>query len=179
MRTIVAAPANILHEKAREVRPEEIGSAELSNLIADMKKLLHKEQNGVAIAAPQVDEPLRLFVVSGVVYAIMKDEEYDEKKYPDRVFINPVIVSRAKKQSIMNEGCLSVRDPETNAVSIWGEVKRAEKVRLEALDETGAKVAIGASGLLAQVFQHECDHLDGILYTDRAERLYEEEPQAA
>jgi peptide deformylase len=54
-------------------------------------------------------------------------------------------------------------------------VERADKVKLEALDETGTPVFVGASGLLAQVFQHECDHLDGILYTDHAHNVYEED----
>lgn len=177
MRTLVEAPADILHTVARPIRADEIGCSPLAKIIADMKTLLAKEKNGVAIAAPQVGEPLRMFVVSGHVYAIMKDEHYDPARHLDRVFINPNIVSRSRASSLMSEGCLSVRGKQKDRISVWGEVERADKVKLEAVDEHGRPVFVGASGLLAQVFQHECDHLDGILYTDHAHSIYEEAEQ--
>jgi peptide deformylase len=175
MRSIVEAPSKVLREIARPVQKEEIGTPEITAIIADMKALLAQEKNGVAIAAPQVGEPLRIFVVSGHVYAIGKNEDHDPKRHLDRVFINPRIVSRSRTHSTMSEGCLSVRGKHKDRVSIWGDVERADKVKLEALDETGTPVFVGASGLLAQVFQHECDHLDGILYTDHAHNVYEED----
>ena len=77
-------------------------------------------------------------------------------------------ISRAKKDK--HEGCLSIRGK-------WGIVPRAEKVMLKAYNENGEQFTRGASGFLAHVFQHEMDHLDGILYTDKATNVYDEKPE--
>jgi peptide deformylase len=172
MRTIIPQDQNpALREMARPIPLADIKSAHIKSLIADMKKLLAKEQHGVAIAASQVGEPLQLFIVSGRALA---ERDADESKVdgevtplPDQIYINPVLtkLSRAKKEK--HEGCLSIR-------GIWGMVPRSEKATVRAYDENGKAFTRGASGFLAHIFQHEMDHLDAILYTDKATRLYDD-----
>ena len=82
----------------------------------------------------------------------------------DLVFINPEIINLSKKKRKMEEGCLSVR-------WLYGQVNRHEKVTIKAYDENGKLMTVGASGLLAQIFQHEIDHLNGILFIDKAENV--------
>ncbi len=135
-----------------------------------MQKALAGEEYGVAIAAPQVGSPLRLFVVAGRVFK--KDEDSQEELTPaDRVYINPEITRMSKKQREMAEGCLSVRGQ-------YGTVMRHEKVTLKALDGSGKPTLVHASGLLAHIFQHECDHLEGVLYTDKAQRVTDDTERA-
>jgi peptide deformylase len=152
---ILDRDAPVLRQVAAVVPPEKIGSKELGDILATMKKALHQEDDGVAIAAPQVGVGLRLFMVRGGVL-----KRYAE----DTVFINPSIVRRGRKTHVVEEGCLSLR-------WFYGEVERCERVTLKALDERGEPVTVGASGLLAQIFQHECDHLDGILFIDKAANI--------
>ena len=176
MRTILAADKNpVLHDAAYPIPLDEIKSEDIQKLITDMKKLLAKEEYGVALAAPQVGAPLQLFIVSG--RALARDSrnapDEPEKKteeaapLPDQVYINPEFlkVSRGKKDK--HEGCLSIR-------GFWGMVPRAEKASIRAYDEHGVRFTRGASGFLAHVFQHEMDHLNGILYTEKATKLFEE-----
>jgi peptide deformylase len=175
MRTIIPQERNhALRETARPIPLADIKSKRIQNLISDMQKLLAKEQHGVAIAASQVGEPLQLFIVSGRALA---QRDTDEKKSgiaavapPDQIYINPVLtkISRATKEK--HEGCLSIRGK-------WGMVPRAEKATVRAYDENGKAFTRGASGFLAHIFQHEMDHLGGILYTDKATTLYDEEDE--
>lgn len=167
---IVQKDNPILRARAREVPLAEIGSRKMQKIIADMKMALDKELDGIAIAAPQIGLPLRIFVVSGKAFALDKKPEIpekeanDKKKYPDVAFINPRITKLSKKSPWQVEGCLSVR-------WLYGKVKRAEKATLAAYDEQGRKFTRGASGLLAQIFQHETDHLDGVLFIDKAKEV--------
>ncbi|OHB19608.1 MAG: hypothetical protein A2854_02745 [Parcubacteria group bacterium RIFCSPHIGHO2_01_FULL_56_18] len=181
-RTILPEHKNpALREIAREIPVRDIHSASVKKLVAEMKALLAKEEYGVALAASQVGEPIRLFIVSGRALARDRRNAPDEPKsdevsphriesVPDQVYINPALlkISRTKKEK--HEGCLSVRGK-------WGIVPRAEKTMLCAYDEKGQKITRGASGFLAHVFQHEMDHLDGILYTDKAVALYDDKPE--
>jgi len=177
MRTILPQEENpALRKIAADIPLADIRNAHIQELIADMKALLGKEEYGVALAASQLGEPIKLFIVSG--RALARDSrnapDEDEKNPepstpppPDQVYINPVMtkVSRAKKEK--HEGCLSIRGK-------WGVVARAEKASVQAYNERGEKFMRGASGFLAHVFQHEMDHLEGILYIDKAERLYDD-----
>ena len=149
----------VLREIAKSVPIESIKSKKIRSVISKMKKALHAEEDGVAIAAPQIGESLRIFMVNGEVFA----------QSADLVFINPEIVKTSKKKRKVEEGCLSVR-------WLYGQVKRSEKVTLRAYDETGKRLGRGASGLLAQIFQHEIDHLDGILFIDKAENVQDIPP---
>lgn len=157
----------VLRATAMPVSKKDIGSPALSKIIQKMHKALAPEKFGVAIAAPQVGHSLRLFVVAGRVFKEQVEGEQDERAiYPNRVYINPEITraSRAKKDE--SEGCLSVR-------SIYGTVKRHERVTLKYTDEHGKPQTENATGLLGHIFQHEVDHLNGILFIDRARDLHE------
>ncbi len=175
MRTILPEKENpALREIAREIPIADIGSVRIKKLISEMKALLAKEEYGVALAASQVGEPLRLFIVSGKALARDGRNSPDEPEknkelpaVPDQVYINPVVLKMSRTKKEKHEGCLSVRGK-------WGIVPRAEKTMLSAYDEKGEKSTRGASGFLAHVFQHEMDHLDGVLYTDKAESLYDD-----
>jgi peptide deformylase len=112
-----------------------------------------RNANGVGLAAPQVGVLLRLFVVE-----LLEDEE---NELPAEIFIlfNPEIV-KGKGEEIGYEGCLSIP-------GYSGEVARQEQVTVKGLNERGRPVRYKAEGYLARVFQHEIDHLNGVLYTDR------------
>ncbi len=169
---ILQKDAPVLRKKALRVPLEDIQSSEIQSIIERMKKAVRAEDDGVAIAAPQIGESLRIFVVAGRALAVKdkeKDPSVNELDYPDLVFINPEITKLSKKKRKMDEGCLSVR-------WLYGKVRRSERASVKAYDETGKKVERGASGLLAQIFQHEVDHLDGILFIDKATDLEELPP---
>lgn len=173
-RSIVQSGDPVLRATATEIPVPDIGSAHLRTLIADMKKLLAKETYGVALAAPQVGESVRLFIVAGRAVEKRKKESEDAgddsavgMPTEDQVYINPELVKLSRGRRKKHEGCLSVRGK-------WGEVLRAEKASIRAYDEKGKRFTRGASGLLAHIFQHEMDHLNGVLYIDKAKELYDE-----
>lgn len=153
-----------LHTIAEEITLEEIQSGEAAKLIKDMKSAL-KSYNvdgfvAVAIAAPQIGVSKRVFLI--------EDQSNERESLPSLVAINPQIVKWSKRTHIVGEGCLSVPDR-------YGEVRRHTNVTLRAIDEHGNSYERGAGGLLAQIMQHELDHLDGILFIDRAEHVYTKE----
>ena len=150
---ILQSGAERLQAASREVAPEELQSERLGTIIARMSRILTETTDGVALAAPQIGEMIRLFVVSRRRLA--------QEDLPDLVFINPRIVKRSRHRILVHEGCLSV-------AGVYRETRRAEKVTIEALDERGEKITRGATGVLAQIFQHEIDHLDGLLFIDTA-----------
>ena len=149
-----------------------------------MKDVLKKEEYGVALAAPQIGESLRLFIVAGQALEKRKRSDKARKRPPtssealegfpleDEVYINPELIKLSRGRSEKHEGCLSVRGK-------WGIVPRAEKATVRAYNERGVQFTRGASGLLAQIFQHELDHLDGILYTDKAKEMFDESDDTA
>ncbi|HEY4512241.1 MAG TPA: peptide deformylase [Candidatus Paceibacterota bacterium] len=175
MKKIVQKGDKVLRQKAREVPVHEINSKKIKTVVKDMRQALYAERDGVAIAAPQIGESLRIFVVSGRAFDIEKgvyDEKDKKPKSADLVCINPVIKKLSKDKEDMDEGCLSVR-------YLYGKVKRAKKATLTAYDENGKKFTRGASGLLAQIFQHETDHLEGILFIDKAKDVVDLPPKKA
>jgi len=139
-----------LREKAEPVVKID---SELKKLVQEMKKIMKKHE-GLGLAANQVGVKKRVFVM-----------EVEGKNY---VCINPVIVKK-KGEKLMEEGCLSV--PEK-----WGEVPRAEEVILKYQNLWGKEKTLKAKGLLAQVIQHEVDHLDGILFIDKAKNIHQLTP---
>lgn len=166
----------ILREKAESVPLEDIGTKKLHDILTRMKTALHEQEDGVAIAAPQIGVGLRIFLVSGKAAHMYRGE--DNKLHvsegaeteKDLVFINPEITKLSKTKKFMEEGCLSVRWQ-------YGEVKRSEKATVRAYDEHGKKFETGGAGLMAQIFQHETDHLDGVLFIDKAKNLRELPPE--
>lgn len=130
-------------------------SPEIQKLIENMIKTM-KHAKGIGLAAPQVGILLRIFTI--------------DLEGKISVFINPEIKDFSKEESSFEEGCLSVK-------KIWGQVVRPKKLSIRAMDKNGKLVKIRAKGLLARVIQHENDHLNGILFIDKAEKLYKIESQ--
>jgi len=161
---IVQRDNPVLRAIAKPVAAADIGTAKLNQIIEDMKSALHSQKDGIAIAAPQIGHSLRMFVVDG---SLLKkaDKEYKGND-GDLVFINPTILKLSKDKKEVEEGCLSVR-------WLYGQIKRSTRATLRALNEKGEEVERGASGLLAQIFQHEVDHLNGTLFIDTAEEIWE------
>jgi peptide deformylase len=163
----------VLRKIAKEVPVADIRKPKIQKLLKAMSTALHSQNDGVAIAAPQIAQSLRVFIVAGKIFDkdFFKGEKVDEndpskKHHPDLVFINPVLKKISKEKKLLEEGCLSVRP-------IWGKVNRSTKAIVEAYDEHGKKFIRGGSGLLAHIFQHEIDHLEGILFIDKAENIRE------
>lgn len=165
LRTIVTLPEPVLRRKARPIKTF---SKDLQTLIDDMIETM-REAPGVGLAAPQVGISERLIVVE---YGEDKEDENGEiiegpkKLY---VMINPEIVKTSEEKELGVEGCLSIP-------SLVGEVERFSKVQVKGLNRRGQPTKIKAEGWLARIFQHEIDHLDGVLYPDRATRVWK--PQA-
>ncbi len=157
---IIQKGNDILRKVAKEVPIQEIQSKEIQNVIEELKKAISENEEAVAAAAPQIGKSLRIFVVTEYVLSSRAEEDKKEN-YGYIIFINPKIIKKSREQKMLTEGCLSV-------TSIYGTIKRFEKIKVEAYDENGKKFTRGASGLFAQVIQHETDHLDGSLFTDKA-----------
>ncbi len=175
MTKILDRNAEVLRKTAKPVVLKDISSKKIQTVISKMKKILATQEDGVAIAAPQIGESLRIFVVSGLVTSMYRGEDkklHTKKgavKETDIIFINPKIIKKSKTKKMMEEGCLSVR-------WLYGLVERSEKATVEAYNEMGKKFTTGASGLMAQIFQHETDHLDGILFIDKAVDVHDMPP---
>jgi peptide deformylase len=157
---IVQREDPVLRQIAKEVPVKDILSPKIQKIISDMRKALASQDDGVAIAAPQIGLALRIFVISGKANDIVKRTE----GCPDEVYINPIITKISKDRKLVDEGCLSVR-------YLYGKTKRATRATIEAYNEKGEKFSRGASGLIAQIFQHETDHLNGILFIDHAKSI--------
>ena len=175
MATIVQTGDKVLRETAREIALAEIRTPKIKEILKKMTNALSNAKDGVALAAPQIGLPLRIFIVlkeytENKTARELKEIQEKKEKTPKpakteiAVFINPKIAKISKKKQTVREGCLSI-------AGMFGEMNRAEKIILEAYDEKGKKFSRGASGLLAQIFQHEMDHLNGILFTDTAINL--------
>lgn len=169
MITIVQKENPVLRAQAKPVAISEIEGVKIKKVIRDMMTALHTQDDGVAIAAPQIGVSLRIFVVSGKIFeeSWQRGEGLPDgtaKTHPDLVFINPVITKLSKTKKWMHEGCLSVRP-------LWGEVRRSTNTTITAYDEHSKKFTRGAGGLLAHIFQHETDHLNGILFVDNARNV--------
>lgn len=168
---ILQKESGVLRKRAANVPLKSIGSKKIQTILIKMKEALDAEEDGAAIAAPQIGESLRIFVVSGKILPLIKksNDTHVKKETKDLVFINPEIIRFSQKTKRVEEGCLSIR-------YLYGQVKRSEKVTIRAYDEAGKMFERGASGLLAQIFQHETDHLNGILFTDKAENIKDMPP---
>ena len=149
----------VLRQTAKALQIRDIASPKIKKLLEQMRTALEAAPEGVALAAPQIGVSAQIFVVSPKAFAEIKQGEH-------LVYINPVVVRRSRKKTQMEEGCLSVQ-------SMFGVVTRNDKVTVEAYDEKGRKFRRDGTGLLAEIFQHETDHLKGVLFTDTAKDLRE------
>ena len=152
----------ILREKAKRI--DDLKSPEIKALIKKMAEAMFAEPDGIGIAAPQVGAGIRIFLVAKDILRGLPRQVKASQTAGFFVFINPVIKNTSSKKDKDTEGCLSVR-------GYYGEVARPEKITVEYFDEFGKKHTRGASGLFARVIQHELDHLEGILFTDKAKKL--------
>ncbi len=164
MSDIIQREHPVLRGIAQLVPHEKIGTPEIDAIIKDMSATMAEQRDGVAIAAPQIGIPLRIFVVSEKL--LSKADPDFKGNGSDLVFINPKIIKLSKDKKLVEEGCLSVR-------WLYGKIKRSTRVSLVAYNEKGEKIERGASGLLAQIFQHETDHLNGVLFIDKAKEVWE------
>lgn len=149
IRIIVKEPDEVLHKVAKEVAKI---TPNVQKLLDDMADTMY-DADGVGLAAPQVGILKRLIVVdAGDEQGLIK-------------MINPEIIER-EGEIVGSEGCLSI--PGLN-----GDVRRSEKVTVRGLDREGNELVVKADGLLSRAFQHEIDHLNGVLFTDIAEKVYD------
>lgn len=159
----------VLRAVAEPVAEHEFGTKELDALVARMLAVLDGEKDGVALAAPQIGVSRRIFVVR---YDRLYAPPEGVTPPPDTgVYINPEFVKASRRRVEMDEGCLSVR-------RIYGKTLRHERATVRARRPDGTVFERGGGGILAQVFQHETDHLDGILFIDHAVELIEISPEA-
>jgi peptide deformylase len=168
VRKIIRMGHPTLRQVARKLDDQELHSAEFSRLIDDMVDTLH-DYGGIGLAAPQINEPVRLAIIeiSG------GPTRYGElAELPLTVFVNPEITILDPAAAGYWEGCLSVP-------GLRGFVERPQHIQVRALDHTGQAIELELSGFTATVFQHEFDHLDGKLYidhiTDTKKLAFEEE----
>jgi len=171
MITIIQKGNNILRAVSKSVTPKEILSPKIQKVIRDLQQALDENLDGLAIASPQIGVSLRIFVISKRIFSLddfgnplSKPIKDTKKIHKDIIFINPEIINQSKKTQVLLEGCLSVR-------GLYGNVERSEKATIKAYDVEGSIFTRGASKIMAQIFQHEIDHLDGILFTDKATDL--------
>ena len=141
----------VLRKKSKKLSAEEIKSKEIKKFCADMVKTI-AGKDGVGLAAPQVGKNIRLCVVN--------------TKNGEIYLINPKIIKKSWAKEWGEEGCLSFP-------GLFGEVRRHKKIICKFLDREGKENIVQADGLLARVIQHETDHLDGILFVDKARNLKE------
>jgi peptide deformylase len=155
IREIVKTPDPVLRRKAHKITKFE---KDLQTLIDDMIETM-REAPGVGLAAPQVGISERLIVIE---YGDDEDETVPKKLF---AVINPEIILASEEKVEGIEACLSIPQ-------LVGEVERHEKIVVKALNRHGKPVKIKAEGWLARIFQHEIDHLEGVLFTDRAARVW-------
>lgn len=146
---IVHEPHPVLRKRAAELKLESWDKKDLAELTEDMI-LTMKEAPGVGLAAPQIGKSIRLIVV--------------ERTPEPIVIINPEIIGRSLRKDTLEEGCLSVPGK-------YGLIKRYKSVKVKGLGLDGKEMIIDAKGFLAEIFQHEIDHLNGTLYIDKAIKI--------
>ncbi len=195
LKKILQKDEKVLREIAKEVPIQNIKTAKIKKVLKEMSEALKSQDDGVAIAAPQIGYSLRIFIVSGKIFradfpgrGVSKNNQNGEQgssatplgvnsdpvkgnsDLKNLIFINPKISKLSREKEWVPECCLSV-------VPLYGKSFRAKKATVAAYDENGKKFIRGASGLLAQIFQHETDHLNGILFIDHAKDVKAEEPK--
>ncbi len=159
LRTIVTLPDPVLKRKAHPVTTFD---KDLHTLLDDMVETM-REAPGVGLAAPQIGLSERIIVIE----YFEKEEDEEKEDAPKKIWalVNPEIVKASEEKLLGVEGCLSIP-------GIVGEVERHAEVQVKGMNKQGKPVKIKAKGWLARIFQHEIDHLNGILFTERATRIW-------
>lgn len=151
MINIITNPNPILRKKSKKISKKDIGSKEMIGLYLDMEKLM-LEKDGVGLAAPQIGKNIRLCVIN--------------TKEGPKCLLNPKITKKSWAKEVGEEGCLSIPN-------VFGQVRRHKKITCEYIDKNKKIIKLNADGLLARVMQHEIDHLDGVLFIDKAKDIKE------
>jgi peptide deformylase len=164
MLTIVQAGDPVLRRAARPLRPNEIRSREIRELIEQMKETMHAAP-GVGLAAPQIGQGIQLAVIEDRAeytrdWTPQQLADRERKPVPFHVIINPEITLLGEERVEFYEGCLSLSD-------LMALTPRARRVRVQCLNEKGEPQVIEAGGWYARILQHEIDHLHGTMYVDR------------
>ncbi|MFA4831437.1 MAG: peptide deformylase [Patescibacteria group bacterium] len=155
MLRIITVPNKILRQRSAEIDRDFLLSAETKKLIKEMIETMYVG-DGIGLAAPQIGKNIRICVIG---------KEAHPEKLKNTVLINPTWQKTSRKYATEVEGCLSI--PKT-----WGKVKRWKNIHLEAYDVEFNPLSFDANGYFARVIQHEVDHLDGILFIDKAKGVY-------
>ena len=165
LRKIVTLPEPILRRKARPVTAFD---KDLQTLIDDMIETM-REAPGVGLAAPQVGIPDRLIVIE---YIDPPEDEEEQKEVKPKLYVmaNPEIVKTSEEKVLGVEGCLSIP-------GLVGEVERFNMVQVKGLNRRGQPMKVKAEGWLARIFQHEIDHVNGVVFPDRATRVWKPAPE--
>ncbi|MBT4722314.1 peptide deformylase [Candidatus Falkowbacteria bacterium] len=145
---IILHPNDILRQKAKKIAESELKSPEFAKFVDQMAKTM-LEKDGLGLAAPQVGVSKRLFIAN--------------TKQGPIALINPKIIKKSWRKETDEEGCLSIP-------AIYGDVSRHRSIKVKALNHEGREVVLEAKGLFARVIQHEMDHLDGVLFIDKAKK---------
>ena len=164
LQTSIPEDDAVLREESMLVPDELFGTPELETMLHDMVDALENEADGVALAAPQIGLLWRIFIVR---YDRMLPPPLEGEPHPSPaigIFINPTTTRTSTRRLQVDEGCLSVR-------TLYGKTKRFERTTVRAQDEHGNWYERGGGGILAQAFQHEIDHLNGMLFIDHATDL--------
>ena len=161
---VVAYGSPILRKVCDDITPE---YPELKKLLADMWETLYNS-NGVGIAAPQVNRPIRLFIID-TIQVVEDFNDEDKRKYPNEVAIKQVFINARKIEETgtiwpYNEGCLSIP-------KVREDIQRTSNVRLSYLDENFVQHEQEFHGITARVIQHEYDHIEGKLFIDYLSQL--------
>jgi len=157
LRQVIKLPHPTLRRTAHKV---EKFDKDLQKLVDDMIQTM-RDEPGVGLAAPQVNISQRLIVVE-----YPEDDSVPDPKSKVFIVVNPDITTQSEEKVSGIEGCLSVPN-------LYGQVERAEAITVEGKNQFGDDINIKASGWLARIFQHEIDHLNGVLFVDIADKLYQ------
>lgn len=160
---IVAYGDPILKQRAKEIGSS---SKDFEILLKNMWETMYAA-NGVGLAAPQVGKSLRLFIVDGSPFSVeasLTEDEKNELKGFKKVFINPKILQKSDDLENFNEGCLSIPD-------VRGDVIRPTSIKIKYQNQYFKEITEHISGLPSRIVQHEYDHLEGILFTDKLSAL--------
>lgn len=152
---IVTVPAPSLRHRSKEIERNFLLTSEFQELVENIIQTMYHD-DGIGIAAPQVGQNIRLCIIG---------RQAVPNKKNDLILINPVFDKTSRKKESDLEGCLSV--PKT-----YGKVTRYKDIRVKAWNEKGEEIKFEAHGYFARVIQHEVDHLDGILFIDKARGVY-------
>lgn len=166
----------VLRKVAQAVPLEMIESPEIQEIVQQMSSALRTQKDGVALAAPQIGISLRIFIVRGYLLKGMRRTDEGAESVPDVAFVNPEFVSKSEEKKVMSEGCLSCRGYHVYT-------PRCVRSKVKAQNEHGQVFEVDSGvgehakengELISEIFQHETDHLNGVLCIDNSIKLFKQ-----